>query len=438
MFMHWARIQEKKCIKNYSGIRIGRILIFFILSITLNAQYNSNFLNYSKSGRNVSLNMEYESGSNAINSQLINTIIWGGYVDKEMKDASQKKLRAYNNFGTNLNYDVNAIIKGSKKVDLVIGFKNQELVNGYFTRDFYNLAFYGNTAYKGKTADLSNCNFNALRFQELKFGGMMNKVDSMGKIGFSVSFLKGEQLIFLETGDQSSLYTSADGSQVIWNSDFNIALSDTGNKRLTSFNGMGASADIFFETEYKSRFGKKSRLIVNANNIGFIYWRNQSVQYSSDSVYNYEGYSVTSIEDLRDTTLGNLTRDSLIERLVNNYSSNFNVNIPTNLIIMNKMYFGDFSPFGQYRYCLSFGFRHIFNANYIPYVFIEPEYNHRNFSFGAHLGYGGYMRLNIGASVCLNLPGWFFRIGSNSLQGFILPAKTSGQGIYMTLAKKLK
>lgn len=434
----------RKGTRLYSSVcdrRLLRLLSFcfaLFLATVVRAQYNSSFLNYSKSGRNVSLDLEYESGSNALNSQLINTLIWGGYIDGAMKDASQKKLRAYNNIGTNLNYGINAIVKGSKKIDLVIGFKNQELVNGYFTRDFYNLAFYGNTAYKGKTADLSNCNFNALRFQELKIGGMMNKVDSMGKIGFSVSFLKGEQLIYLATGDNSSLFTSADGSQVVWNSDFNIALSDTANKGLGSFNGMGASADIYFETEYKSRFGKKSRLIVNANNIGFIYWRNQSVQYSSDSVYNYEGYSVTSIEDLRDTTLANLTRDSLVERLVNNYSSNFNVNIPTNLVILNKVHFGSYSPFGQYSYALSFGFRHIFNANYIPYVFIEPEYNYRNYSFAAHVGYGGYMRLNVGASVCLNLPGWFFRLGSNSLQGFVLPAKTSGQGVYMTVAKKLK
>jgi hypothetical protein len=415
--------------------------IFCVLmfsGVTMKAQYNSNFINYTKYGRSISLNSEFESGSNAMNSDLINSLLWGGYIDKETKDASQKKLKAYNNFGINLNYDLNAIVKGGKKFDLVVGIKNQEIVNGYFTRDFYNLLFYGNTAYKGKTADLSKCNFNALRFQEFKIGGVVNKVDSMGKIGFSVSFLKGEQLFYLGTGANSSLYTSEDGSQVVWNSDFNLALSDTAQRGFGSFNGVGASADIYFETEYKSVVGKKSRMVVNANNIGFIYWRKQSVQYSSDSVYNYQGYSVNNINDLRDSTLSNLDRDSVINNLVNNYSENFNVNIPTNLLIINKIYFGNLSPFGQYKYCFSFGFRHIFNANYIPYVFIEPEYTYRNFNFGAHIGYGGYMRLSLGASVSLNRPEWFFRLGSNSLQGFILPKSTSGQGVYVTIAKKLK
>ena len=407
-------------------------MVILCFNLSFKAQYNSNFVNYTATGRSISSNLEYVSGSNALNAELMNTLLYGGYIDQSMKDKSSKKLRAHNNFGTSINYDINAIVKGGKKVDLVFGVKDQELVNADFTRDFYHLLFYGNSDYKGKTADLSKCNFNALRFQEFKFGAMMNKVDSMGKIGISVSFLKGEQMFYLATGNNSSFYTSDDGSEVIWNSDFNLALSDTSKKGLSSFNGMGASADLYFETEYKSKIGKRSLIIVNANNIGFIYWRNQSVQYSSDSVYHYTGYSVENINDLRDTTLGNLTRDSILNRLLNNYSKNFNVNIPTNLILINKIYFGD------EKFCFSFGFRHIFNANYIPYVFVEPEYRYKHVTFGFHTGYGGYTRLNVGASAAWNFPGWYLKIGSNSLQGFIFPKSTSGQGIYLTLAKKLK
>lgn len=424
-------------ILGFESIKMNfRKLSFFIFlitaSLTLKAQYNSNFLNYSRSGRSVSLNLDFEAGSNAINSAMMNKLVLGGEIDKELKDQSAKKLRAYNNFGINLNYDVNAFFKGNSKFDFLIGIKNQELTNGYFTRDFYNLLFYGNTAYKGKTADLNNCNFNALRFQEVKFGAIMNKVDSTGKIGVSVSFLKGEQLFYLNTGDNANLYTSSDGSEIIWNSNFSLALSDTGNKRIGSFNGIGASADLFFETTYKSKIGKRSVLIVNANNIGFIYWRNQSVQYQSDSIYKYSGYTVTNFNDLRDTVLGDISRDSIVNQLINNYSSNFNVNIPTNLLIINKIYFG------KEAFSFSFGFRHIFNANYIPYVFIEPEYRYKNVTFGLHTGYGGYVRLNVGVSATCNLQNWFFRLGSNSLQGFMFPNKFSGQGLYVTIAKKLK
>jgi len=101
-------------------------------------------------------------------------------------------------------------------------------------------------------------------------------------------------------------------------------------------------------------------------------------------------------------------------------------------LIINKIYFG------RQDFCLSTGFRQIFNANYIPYVFIEPQYRYKQVLFAFHTGYGGYGRLNVGTSVTFNLKGWYVRCGSNSLQGYILPKYTTGQSLFFTLAKKLK
>jgi hypothetical protein len=324
---------------------------------------------------------------------------------------------------------VTAFVKGRKNFDYIIGFKNQEVLNATYTRDFFNLMFYGNQMYKGHTADISNCNINALRFQEVKFGAMIHKVDSVGKIGISVSFLKGEQLFYIKTL-KSNLYTSSDGSEIIFNSNFSMAVSDTNNKQLGSFNGIGASADIYFETEYKSKIGKKSVLIVNGNNIGFIHWRNNSVQYSSDSTLRYTGYRVRTLNDLKDSTLQRLNRDSLVRDLTNARSDDFNVNIPTNLVIINKIYFKN------NKLALSTGFRYIFNANYTPYIFAEPEMRFSNFVLSLHCGYGGYTRVNAGVAVSWKTDEWFVRLGSNSLQGFIVPSKAFGQGIFFTLAKK--
>ena len=320
----------------------------------------------------------------------------------------------------------------NKRVDYLIGFKNQEVLNATYTRDFFNLMFYGNQMYKGATASLRNCNVNALRFQEFKFGAVFNRIDTAGRIGLSLSFIKGEQLFFINTNSNSSLYTSADGSELVFNSNFNMAISDTSNKNLTTFNGVGASADLFFETPYKSRIGKKSRLIVNGNNIGFIHWLNNSVQYSSDSSLRFSGYHINNINDLKDSTLNRINRDSLLRSLSNARKENFNVNIPANLVIINKIYFGN------ELFCLTTGYRYIFNANYKAYVFIEPEYRYKHVTFTLHTGYGGYVKLNVGAAITWNSKNWFLKIGSNSLQGYFLPSTAYGQGLYLSLAKKLK
>ncbi len=379
----------------------------------------------------MSVGLDLEAGSNGISSELVNKLVWGGHVDNKLKDESSKLLRGKNNFGLLLNYDLSAFLKGGKKFDYLIGFKNQEVLNATFTRDFFNLMFYGNNMYKGQTANLGGCNVNALRFQEVKFGAMIHHVDSLGKIGVSVSFIKGEQLFFVKTTDKSSLYTSADGSEIVFNSNFSMALSDTNNRRLAGFNGVGASADIFFETPYRTRSGKKCVLAVNANNIGFIHWWNNSVQYSSDSTLKYTGYNVRTLTDLKDSTISRINGDSLLRDIAHARTENFNVNIPTNLLIINRVYFDS-------RFCMAAGFRYIFNANYRPYLFVEPELKIKNVYWTLHVGYGGYTNLNVGTALTWSSKGWFMRLGSNSLQGFIFPKLAFGQGVFVAIAKKLK
>ncbi|MBK7818003.1 MAG: hypothetical protein IPJ60_11010 [Sphingobacteriaceae bacterium] len=173
--------------------------------------------------------------------------------------------------------------------------------------------------------------------------------------------------------------------------------------------------------------------IVNANNIGFIHWQNKSVQYSSDSVITFKGYQIEgNILDLKDSTLNKINQDTILQNLVNGRKENFNINIPTNLVLINKIYFG------KMNFVVNTGFRYIFNANYKPYFFAEPEYQYKKFKFIGHFGYGGYARFNYGA--CINYTGkhLFFKLGSNSLQGFIVPKIAYGQGVFFSVAKRFK
>ncbi len=105
------------------------------------AQYNTEFKNYSDLGRSVSVNLDFDAGSNGMTAALSNKLIFGGYIDKNDKEASAKFLKGKNNFGINLNYNVCAFLKGNSKVDFLVGFKDQEIINATYTSDFYNLMF---------------------------------------------------------------------------------------------------------------------------------------------------------------------------------------------------------------------------------------------------------------------------------------------------------
>lgn len=409
-----------------------KIAVLVLLSaFSLEAQYNADFLNYAQTGRCISVDGSFESGSNGMSKEMVNSLVWGGYISNEVKSSSAKHVKETNNFGYLINYGLSAFIKGNSKVDLLIGFKHQEVANSAYTRDFYNLMFYGNQSFKGTTASLGNTSVNAMKFQEAKFGFMMHNVDSMGKIGISISVLNGQQLFYFKTNENSSLYTSSDGSELILNSNFNLALSDTNNTGIGSSNGIGASADVFFESVYKSKWNQKCIITANVSNLGFIHWWKDGVQYSSDSTYRYSGYTIKDINDLKDSTLNRINQDSLLTDLTNTQSKDFNVNIPTTLLLINKVFFSD-------KYRLTAGFRHIFNANYKPYVYLEPELKHKNICYTLHLGYGGYAKFNVGFSLTWNTKSWFIKTGSNSLQGFVAPNASFSQGFFFSVAKKLK
>jgi hypothetical protein len=414
-------------------MRTKFILYFCISSFAVFSQYNSEFLNFEKTGRSVSVNAEYEVGSNGIYNSLLNKFIYGGYIDKKIKDASNNHMKNLNVMGANMNYDLSVFFGRNSKYSYLVGFKDQLIYNSSFTKDFYQLVFYGNKPYLGETKNLAGSSINSLRFQELKLGFIWHKIDTTAKVGISVSILKGQQLFYIKAKEGSSLYTNENGTELVFNSDFVMALSDTTNQSNPfSYTGIGASADIFFETPYKSKIGKGSVLTVNANNIGFLHWFDNSVQYNSDSTFRFDGYHINNLLDLKDSTLATINRDTIIRTTTNARKESFNINIPTNLLIINKIRFTN-------KFVLGTGFRYLFNSNFKPYFFTDAEYQLTSKITGVlHVAYGGYSKLNVGLAFSYTSPAWFFKIGSNSLQGYISPSNTYGQGAFISIAKKFK
>lgn len=414
-------------------MRTRLTLLLALTSVLACAQYNSEFLNFEKTGRSVSINGEYEFGSNGIYNALLNKFIVGGFIDKPLKDASANHMKELNVLGANFNYDIAAFFGNKPKFSYLIGLKDQQIFNASYTKDFYQLAFYGNRPYLDETKNFSGSSINSLRFQELKIGFIWHKIDTTAKVGVSVSILKGQQLFYIKANQGSSLYTNSDGTELIFNSNFSMAQSDT--SRISNpflYSGIGASADIFFETPYQSRLGKSSVLTVNANNIGFLHWFDNSIQYNSDSTFRFSGYHVDNLLDLKDSTLSAINQDTIIRHTTNARKEAFNVNIPTNLLIINKIIFTD-------KFALSTGFRYLFNSNFKPYFFMDAEYNFtQRFSGLLHVGYGGYARLGVGLTLMYNSPGFYVKVGSNSLQGYISPKNTYGQGAFISIAKKFK
>ncbi|HWY36300.1 MAG TPA: DUF5723 family protein, partial [Nitrosopumilaceae archaeon] len=306
------------------------------------SQFNNDFLFYSNYKRSVTVNSEYEVNSTAINNSFIDKFYTGGHIDSTMKKNVVSKLTGLNRIGGNITFNTVAYFgKDSSKYRFMVGLKQHELFNSTFSSDFFKLGFYGNKDYAGKTANLSNTSINFYTYQEVKVGMIWDNIDTTGAtMGISLSYLKGQNLMRLNTNN-TSVYTASDASSIVLTTNASLALSDTTNHKLNAFNGNGLSAEFFAEMPYKSRLGK-SKFFVSVNNLGFIRWSNKTLNFNADSTYTWSGVKIKSIFDLKDSSIKTVSANNIINKSTESSKRYVSTNLPTSLLIIHKIEFTNY------------------------------------------------------------------------------------------------
>ncbi|HEX7415326.1 MAG TPA: DUF5723 family protein [Bacteroidia bacterium] len=398
----------------------------------LKAQFNNDFLYYIKYGNSINLHAEYELNSNAVQNDLVDKFIYGGNIDSATKERSQKRLKSHNRIGGAYNAGATVFFGSDKsKYHFVAGLKQVEMANASFSRDVFNLAMYGNKMYEGKTANISNTNINNYQYQEMKLGLMWDNIDSTAKFGVSLSYLKGQTFDQLRTG-AASIYTAADASQINIAMNGSLVMNDTskGKNDLAAFNGNGMSAEFFAYIPYASKLGA-SNFFVAVNNMGFIRWNKNTVSYNTDTAYVYKGVTTNNIFQLNNTSVQSLSKDSLVKKLTKNGRGPVSSHLPMSLFVLHTIKFSQL-------FTLNTGFRYLFHANYKPYFYAEGQFAvHKNFSATVHVGIGGYGKLSEGFNVEYKVKTFSVRVGSNAIQGYLIPKHSLGQGVFISLTKKI-
>jgi hypothetical protein len=396
------------------------------------AQYNNDFLYYTKYGRSVSLHGEYDFNSTNIQNAFVNKFIVGGFLDSATKQKATNKLSSGNRAGGTYAFGLTAFwgMKGSK-YSFVTGLKQVEFFNASYSDDFFNMAFYGNKMFAGQEANIGGTNINHYKFQEVKMGFIWDHIDTTAKVGFSISYLKGQTLFQMNTGS-SSIFTAADASSIYFQMHGTFTASDTSknSKNFSVFNGNGASAEFFADMPYQSKLGP-AKFYIAVNNLGFIRWNQKTLNMNFDTNYLYTGVTVNNLFQISDSSIKKFSRDSLAKNLVHSTKQTKSVNLPTSLLIMHSIKFNDW-------FTLNNGFRHVFQGNYVPYIFAEGVFAAtKNLTVTVHTGIGGYGKMSYGLQLEYKLKSWYLRLGSNALQGYIAPKQTYGQGMFFSLSKKL-
>ena len=244
--------------------------------------------NYSSSKSSFGITGDVLYGSDCITAKFANYYILGGFLDP-IKSNVSSRLGSNNYFG----FDLDGGLYYTHKLDTFLripvksyylAIKDRYHTDAVFPKDLFNLTFFGNEMYAGKTADLSNIKENYLHYQQVQFGLIKEYPVYMGSytVGVSISGLKGQSSLNISTGSDS-LYTQIAGEYLNFTENFNSKQSDTSGSNYSSFNGWGLSTD-FFVSFHDSLSNFTVRLDVQ--DLGFINWF-KAIQNNIDTSFQF-------------------------------------------------------------------------------------------------------------------------------------------------------
>lgn len=377
---------------------------------------------------------DYDLNSNAFTTTFLTKFYTGGFIDTDLKNSVLDRAKNINRMGANFNYGIYAAIKldsskHKKDVSVFFSVRDRFHFDSQFSKDFYQVGFYGNSQYAGKTADFNNFSLNMIRYQQIQIGLFSSKLDSAARWGFGISFLTAEQYLSI-IAKKAELFTSQDGQYIDFNTELNIAKSDTSNKGIDAINGYGSSVDIYFEAPFSTRLGD-SKLRVSVSDIGFIRFNKKTLTLKQDSLFHYTGFKINSFYDLQESSIGSTTQDSLINSVAPFKKQSFSATLPAVFDLTFETHFSK-------RFHLTEGIRNVFNGNHKLLFYLKGNfYFNSEFMMSATFGYGGYGGYIYGLGLAAKIgKSTVIYAGSNNLEGYIMPKKTCGQGAYFTLVKQ--
>ena len=417
-------------------IKIVGMLLVFLSCIFASAQTSSDFFADTTQHFSVSLGSNYSYGSSLVNAEFLNKFIYGGKIDRALKDESYQKLTSDNRLGGDLNFGVKAEIPlkrffNQKNVSLVLGLENWDHADTEFASDLFKLALDGNKQFAGERINIGNTNFNYYRLQKLNLGVV--KYNNFGGIiakeGASLNLIKAQESKMISISE-GSIFTQEYGREMEVDVNYLYHSSDTANSGITAFNGVGISLDLFKEFILKNG----DKVFLGVNDIGFVRWNNHSTKIAADSTFYFEGIAVDDIFNLNDSLINNISRDSIIDDVSNvNTKSAYTMSMPSSVNI-------NYTKVLSKKWRINMGIYHRILSNYSPLIsFNGYYYFNPKFVVRGHLSYGGYGKLNTGLALSKAVKEYLdIFIGTNNLEAFVNPSSAYNNSGFIGLKAYFK
>ncbi len=387
-------------------------LLILVIGIMQAQQLGTNLWYASQndtSNQIIHLSSEGYYGSTIFNNQMTHTFFRGGFVDKAMKDKALAKAKRVNYLGGEFNSQLmysdtkNFLFKD---FGYYVGISYHYQTGIQFTKDLYELMFYGNKPFAGKEAILTQSGALLRDFNQISFG--LNKKNKI-KVGVSLLSYNNRMQAEITKGkvttDSSGQhidvelmggYTSVDSSR---------------STALFSNNAMGIGIDFEYTYQLKKGVATSSRINIGVKNLGWVQQKSAYVL-SSGHPFTYKGVEIGDIAKIGDSISAQMSslKDSLS---IQSGVATVNTSLPF------EVYFYQVPSYRK-KLELIYGFRYKNQVGYKVFLYAGGNINIKQYyNLSSYLSYGGYTNLQWGATI--QKRGEKINIGLNTgnLLGFI-------------------
>ena len=408
------------------------IIVSFNLSAQINDVYNNFYLHkIDSAGQRIYLGVNSTFSSNSVKTAFFNKILTKDYIDnatKQLNNITDKNYLISEN--TNV---ISYIIKPDSFASHTdVGFKfdivNLNRITSLFSKDLYNIAFYGNKSYAGKTADFTDSYYKSLTYQKINFGLFKHASDTSNNdkityyAGFSIINGQDYKMVYL---NNSSLFTSETGEYIDFNMQMSYDYAKNGKTDFLENRGIGGAFN--FNLTYENT---KYNYFVNLSieDLGLIRWNSYSYSTRVDSNMHFEGVEIANILDIDNYSAGNLTKDSLMSQITDNtkrYSFTTGLNEKINLSLSKSLL--------KNNLFTTVGIGYLYNTEQpIPVFYGRTNYKfNKIFAANIQVAYGGFTGFQYGLGVLLNFKEFCLYLGSNNPLGFVLTDLSYSQNIFL-------
>jgi hypothetical protein len=349
--------------------------------------------------------------STSLHKSLTQKLFYGGEITDEIKDKSLKLHRGINQFGSDLNaeieyrnFQVNLFGKSTWGFTVKAGYYS--FINALYSKDLFKLGFYGNDSFIGSAASISGTQFAAYGYQKIGFGWLDKK--SKSSVSLNIYNLSNYSDALVRTGEifQSqtidSLSIAFDGRASFTN--------DT-----SFFKGFGAGLDADIRLTVPTKNNNVVYYQFLAKNVGFTSLRESMNRYSGDTVFTFTGLTLNQA----------LNGGSFLD-------SNFSVldtlgvqqsQAKTTVFLPGFLQFSKLVDANSTRKLQEFyGIRLFLSSIYNPLVFAGLDYrihlgNANTLNVGLNACYGGFSKFRFGLYSSLRIKNWNLGLASENIIG---------------------